>query len=66
MKKTYRIEIEALKLIDVEANSKKEALQKIKDVGLHRETTSQENYGDDINCNYHYEECDFNKANIGE
>ena len=61
---TYRIEVEALKLIDVEASSPQEAKEKARARGLAFETTSQENYSDDVSANYHYEDCDFNEAKV--
>jgi|TARA_R100000455_G_C6157351_1_gene44016 hypothetical protein len=64
--KTYRIEVEALKLIDVEATSPKEAKEKARKEGLAFETTSTENWSEDISANYHYEECDFDKAEVHE
>jgi hypothetical protein len=62
MKSTYRIEVQALKIIDVEASSPKEAKEKARQQGLVCETTSQENYGEDVSTNYHYEQTDFEKA----
>ena len=38
--KTYRMEINALHIIDVDATSAKEALNKIKEVGLNAQTTN--------------------------
>ena len=64
--KTYRIEVEALKLIDVEASSPQEAKEKARKRGLSFETTSTENWSEDISANYHYEDCDFNKAKVHE
>jgi len=64
--KTFRIEVEALKLIDVEASSAKEAKEKARANGLAFETTSQKNYSKDVSANYHYEDCDFNKAKTFE
>ena len=66
MKKTYRIEVEALKLIDVEASSPQEAKEKAKKRGLAQETTRSENWSEDISANYHYEDCDFDKAKVHE
>ena len=66
MKKTYRIEVEALKLIDVEASSPEEAKEKARKRGLASETTSKENWSEDISANYYYEDYDFNKAKVHE
>mgnify|MGYP003639470812 FL=1 len=62
----YRIEVQALKLIDVEATSKEDAIKKSKECGLNCETTSQKNYSKDVSANYHYEDYDFNNAEIRE
>ena len=64
--KTYRIEVEALKLIDVEASSPEEAKEKARNRGLAFETTSKENWSEDISANYYYEDYDFNKAKVHE
>ena len=61
---TYRIEVKALKLIDVQASSKEDAIQKAKESGLNCETTRTENCSKDISANYHYEDYDFNNAEV--
>ena len=73
MTKEYRVEIEAVHIIDVEANSEAEAKQKVKDAGLHWKTTNPEKYivGDydseeELSANFHYEVCDFNNAKVSE
>ncbi len=45
---TYRIEVKALKLIDVQASSKEDAIQKAKESGLNCVTTRTENCSKDI------------------
>ena len=64
--KTYRIEVEALKLIDVEDSSPEEAKKKARERGLTSETTSKEYWSKDISANYYYEDYDFNKAKVHE
>ena len=63
---TYRIEVKALKLIDVEASSKEDAIKKAKERGLNCETTRTENWSKDISANYHYEDYDFNNAEVSK
>jgi len=61
---TYRIEVQALKLIDVQALSKEDAIKKAKESGLNYETTRTENCSKDISAKYHYEDYDFNNAEV--
>ena len=63
---TYRIEVNALKLIDVQASNKKDAIKKAKELGLNCETTRTENRSKDISANYHYEDYDFNNAEVSK
>ena len=63
---TYRIEVKALKLIDVEASSKEDAIKKAKERGLNCETTRTENWSKDISANYHYEKYDFDNAEVSK
>jgi len=63
---TYRIEVKALKLIDVEASSKKDAIKKAKELGLNYETTRTEIRSKDISANYHYEKYDFDNAEVSK
>ena len=62
----YRIEVQALKIIDVEATSKEDAIKKAKERGLNCETTKTENWSKDIQANYHYEDYDFNNAEVSK
>tara|TARA_A100000172_G_C3030870_1_gene106619 strand:+ start:794 stop:1006 length:213 start_codon:yes stop_codon:yes gene_type:complete len=66
--KKYRVEIEALHIIDIDASSKQEALNKIRKANLNAQTTQPIEYRfgvDDVcNGNYHYEDCDFKKAHV--
>jgi len=63
--KEYKVEMEALILVDVEAKNKKEALHKVKKHKLHWGTQDiYKNNEGGIKANYHYEECDFNRAKV--
>ena len=62
--KTYRMEINALHIIDVDATSAKEALNKSKEVGLNATTTNSIAYNNGCKATYHYEDFDFNEATI--
>ena len=67
----YRVEIEAVQIIDVEADNATQAKEKVKDAGLDWETTNPKQYiigdhdsGLELTANYHYEKCDFDKAKV--
>tara|TARA_B110000459_G_C16292464_1_gene351169 strand:- start:229 stop:453 length:225 start_codon:yes stop_codon:yes gene_type:complete len=73
MTKEYRVEIEAVHIIDVEANSEAEAKRKVKDANLHCLTTNPKKYiighyasEQELSANFHYEVCDFNNAKVSE
>ncbi len=60
----YRVEIEAVQIIHVNADSAEEAKEKVKFVGLHWQTTEPQEYLSGVSANYHYEQCDFDKAKV--
>ena len=76
--KIYRVEIPAIKIIDVEAQSERSALEKIRKCKLDWETTDRKKHSSfgwidtdetsdgDVTENYHYETSDFKKATIIE
>jgi len=60
----YRVEIEAVQIIHVNADSAEEAKEKVKFAGLHWQTTDPEDFLHGCTANYHYEQCDFDKAKV--
>jgi len=57
----YRVEIEAVQIIHVNADSAEEAKEKVKFVGLHWQTTEPQEYLSGVSA---YEKCDFDKAKV--
>ena len=60
---TFRVEVEAVVLFDVEATSKDDALRIVEEKGFKINFKHLHHNRDEISwSNVHYEACDFNKA----
>ena len=60
----YRVEIEAVQIIHVNADSAEEAKEKVKFVWLTLANYRTKEYLSGVSANYHYEKCDFDKAKV--